>query len=110
MSTYTKRAQTLITLIGQVIQSNTLADLNQVTKQLLNVLVSDLIKLATIDDPASEIKFSGVSVATQKTLGKILNAMPAKDFLDSIEFMLTLDSAIVCVISFNLLENRLPYV
>lgn len=96
--TYAKRAQTLTALIGQVIQSNTLANLSQATKQLLNILVSDLIKLATIDDAASGTKSSGVALAAQKTLGKILSAMPAKDFMNSIEFMLTSDSEIVYII------------
>ncbi|EKM74924.1 hypothetical protein AGABI1DRAFT_123475 [Agaricus bisporus var. burnettii JB137-S8] len=106
--TYAKRAQTLTALIGQVIQSNTLANLSQATKQLLNILVSDLIKLATIEDAASGTKSSGVALAAQKTLGKILSAMPAKDFMNSIEFMLTSDSEIIHNGALELSSERIP--
>lgn len=82
--------------------------MDNATKQFLNTLISGLVDLATIDRAALGVKVGGLSLAAQNTLGKALGVMPARDFVDAIEFMLGSDSTIVCYV-FYLLRTYLPF-
>lgn len=91
-----KRAHTLVTLVGQAIKPEILADLDNSGRESLNSLVSCLINLATMEEGAPALKLSGLAAAAGSTLGKILNAMPAVTFVESCVSMLASDSTIVC--------------
>ncbi|KAF9451337.1 hypothetical protein P691DRAFT_663457 [Macrolepiota fuliginosa MF-IS2] len=106
--TYVKRAQALVTMIGQAIQSNTLVGLDKSGKESLSSLVSGLITLATVGDNVPGVKFGGLAATAQATLGKVFNAMPAMDFIQAIASMLTSDGMIIYIGALELLSERIP--
>lgn len=70
-------------------------DLDQNGKELLGSLVSGLIELTTIDNCSPGAKSSGLATAAQKTLSKVLTAIPAFHFVHATLFMLGSENTIV---------------
>ncbi|KAJ3564821.1 hypothetical protein NP233_g8044 [Leucocoprinus birnbaumii] len=107
-NTYVKRSQALITLIGQGIQPDTLMQLGQHEKELSGSLVTGLIMLASTADTSSGTKYGALAAAAQKSLSKVLSAMPALDFVQAVLFMLRSDNTNVHIGALELVSERIP--